>query len=116
MRIIKIVLIILFLLFAAVQYNDNDPYIWIPIYGGTALMFIFNLKGWHSRPVIGLAILGLFIFSLTYIPGVREFFHHGGLGAIAESMKAETPYIEQTREFFGLWIAIVSLIFLYVKK
>lgn len=34
----------LFTIFALLQINDPDPYVWIPIYGVAALICIFNAK------------------------------------------------------------------------
>jgi hypothetical protein len=32
MKTVNLILSILFVIFAALQYNDPDPFIWIPIY------------------------------------------------------------------------------------
>ena len=32
MKLFNYLFVLIFILFAAVQYNDPDPYLWIPIY------------------------------------------------------------------------------------
>ncbi len=116
MKIVKIALAILYIVFAAVQYNDPDPLYWILIYGVAAALIILNLFGWHNRLIIGLFIIAGAILSLQYIGGVIDYFGAGDPGAITEEMHFDRPYIELTREFFGLWIALAGLILIYFRK
>jgi hypothetical protein len=116
MKGFKIVLIILYVVFAAVQWNDPDPFLWIGIYGVTAVIILLTLLGWHSKVIIGVLILAGAIYSLTYIEGVLEYFKANDLGAIGDKMHYDRPYIELTREFGGLWIALGGLILVYFKK
>ena len=113
MKITKIVLAVLFLIFAVVQYNDPDPWLWIAIYGIVAVAFIANLSGWYNKTILLVLILAGIAYSFTYLGGVIDYIGMGQPGAIVETMKAEKPYIEETREFFGLWMAIAALIFLF---
>jgi hypothetical protein len=109
MRIsIHLILAIIFILFAAVQYNDPDPYIWIPIYGAVAAVCILSHQKKYYPPII-LAILGgLSIYWITYIPSFIQWFKDG-MPSITGTMKAETPFIELIREFFGLLLAMLTL-------
>jgi hypothetical protein len=105
---IHIILAILFILFAVVQYNDPDPYIWIPIYGSVAAVCILNHQKKFYPPII-LAILGgLSIYWMTYLPSFIQWFTDG-MPSIASTMKAETPFIELIREFLGLLLAMLTL-------
>ncbi len=105
---IHVILAIIFILFAAVQYNDPDPYIWIPIYGAVAVVCILSHQKKYYPPII-LAILGgLSIYWMTYIPSVIQWFKDG-MPSIASTMKAETPFVELIREFFGLLLAMLTL-------
>jgi hypothetical protein len=107
MRIINVVFIILFLLSAALQYNDPDPYIWMPIYLYGALLCFLALKGRYNTVlyVIGLVIyVGFAIFLFIDEDGVLAWAQEHDAENIAQSMKATKPWIEQTREFFGLLI------------
>jgi len=115
MKIIKVILVLVFGLFAAVQYNDVDPWLWIFIYGLTAALFLANLFGWYNRIVILGIIIAAVLYSFTYLGGVIDYFQAGEPGAIVETMKAEKPYIEETREFGGMWLVIAALWFLYKR-
>jgi hypothetical protein len=113
MKIFNIVFIFLFIVFAALQYNDPDPYLWMPIYLYAAFLCYQAIKGKYNPALyyIGLAAYliyaGILFFDRT---GVLDWAneHHGE--NIAESMKATKPWIEETREFFGLVIVISVLI------
>lgn len=112
-RIVKLVLAIIFLLFAVLQYNDPDPLLWMVIYGYTAILLILPIKTLvFSRVVLASVVLGC-IYACFYIPGVYQWLTSGNLSSIAESMKVDKMYIEETREFFGLLIAIVALAYHY---
>ncbi len=113
MKVFNIVCIILFILFAAVQYNDPDPYIWMPIYLFTALLCFLALKR-KFNPV--LYVIGILVYSVyaAYLffqeDGVLSWIQLHHSESIVESMKATKPWIEDTREFFGLLILIVVLV------
>jgi hypothetical protein len=114
MKIVNIILTLIFLLFAGWQYNDTDPYIWIPIYLFVAVvcgMAAFkNYATWVTLG--GLVVMG--IYTLTYIPAFVEWIQMG-MPSIVETMKAEKPYVELTREFGGLVIADLVLLFQYFR-
>ena len=38
MKKLNIIFAVVFALFAILQYNDPDPYLWIPIYGYAAII------------------------------------------------------------------------------
>ncbi len=116
MKITKIFFGVLFLVFAAVQYNDPDPLLWIIIYGIVSLVFFLSATDMALKKIVlGLIIAGG-LFSITYIPGVYDWFTIGQPEEIVASMKVDKPYVEESREFFGLWIALAALIFLYKKS
>jgi hypothetical protein len=112
MKAFNLIFVILFVLFAALQYNDHDPYLWIPIYLFGSLMCWMAYKG---RPNPG-ALLGGIIAYVAY--AVYLFFETNGVLSwitehnaedIAATMQAEKPWIEDAREFFGLAILITVL-------
>lgn len=112
MKIFNIICIILFVLFAAVQYNDPDPYIWVPIYLFAAWLCFQSIRHVYNRMlyIVGLVLYGLYALYLLFDKsGVIDWIteHHGE--NIVQSMKATKPWIEETREFFGLIIVICVL-------
>jgi len=113
MKAFNIVFILLFILFAALQYNDPDPYIWIPLYLFAAFICYQAYKKIYTPAlyIVGFTVYGLYaLYLLLDKTGVLNWAteHHGE--NIAETMKATKPWIEETREFFGLVILLVVLI------
>lgn len=113
MKALNIFFIVLFLISAALQYNDPDPYIWIPIYLYGARLCYLAIKGKY-RP--GLYVLGLVVY-LSYAvyllfdkTGVLSWLQQHDAENIIQSMKATKPWIEETREFFGLLILVLALV------
>jgi len=120
MKIFNLVFCILFILFAALQYNDPDPYIWIPIYLYAAVLcwLAFRKKYFPRAYLIGISIYSIYaIYLFVAQNGVWDWITKHHASNIADTMKAEQPWIEETREFFGLIILIVVLLidYLYAK-
>ncbi|GGI27991.1 transmembrane 220 family protein [Pedobacter mendelii] len=112
MKIFNLVFCILFLVSAALQYNDPDPYIWAPIYLYGAWLcyqaFIgkYNLKAY----LFGIGIYVVYALYLLFDKtGVLNWYEEHDAESIVQSMKAIKPWIEETREFGGLIILIVVL-------
>jgi general stress protein CsbA len=121
MRIFNLFFFIVFLLFAAVQYNDPDPYVWIPIYGyGAVLCFLaYRKKYYPSAYLLGIIVYAAYAgFKLLEPDGVWDWITKHHAQNIADSMKATTPWVEETREFFGLVIVIGVLLidYLYARR
>jgi hypothetical protein len=113
MKIFNIAFIFIFFVFAALQYNDPDPYIWMPIYLYAAFLCYRAIH--HHYPkvlyIIGLVAytgygIGLFFDKFGVLDWMEE--HHAE--SLVQSMQASKPWIEETREFFGLAIVIGVLL------
>ncbi len=115
MKIIKLVLALIFIAFAALQYNDPDPLLWMFIYGFVALLFLASAFQKVSRELILATTVGLISYSLLYLPGLYEWWTEGQAGELVEEMKAGKMYIEESREFLGLLISTAALLFLWRK-
>ena len=113
MKVFNIIFIILFVLFAALQYNDPDPYIWIPIYLYAAFLCYKAINRAYPRKlyIAGLAVYAAYaaylLFDKTGVVNWAEAHHAEN---IVQTMKAEKPWIEETREFGGLLIVIIVLL------
>jgi Transmembrane family 220, helix len=96
-----------FLLFALVQYNDPDPFLWMLLYGGTAVHFVLAARGRLYRPAVWVWIIGATVWAATLAPAFGAWL---GMGApsIVETMKAEKPWVELTREFLGLVLVLLG--------
>lgn len=114
MRFINIIFIVIFILSAALQYNDPDPYIWIPLYLYAALVCYLSIINKHA-PILyyaGLLVyVGYAIFLFFDRDGVLSWATEHDSENLVQSMKATKPWIEETREFGGLLICVAALLF-----
>jgi len=113
MKIFNIIFIIIFIFSAALQYNDPDPYIWVPIYlYGAYLCYQAIYKKYNLiLYIIGLVIyIGYAVYLFFDKQGVLSWFGEHNAESITQTMKATKPWIEETREFGGLLILIVVLL------
>ncbi|MVM35769.1 hypothetical protein GO755_37485 [Spirosoma sp. HMF4905] len=106
-KIFSIVFGLLFILFAAFQYNDPDPQVWIPIYGFAAIACFMAYAGigqWWFFAIMG----GIYIGAAFYQwPPKFEGFLFSEVGM--RSMN-----IEMAREAGGLAICAVVMVVLAV--
>lgn len=117
MKVFNIIFCLLFVFSAALQYNDPDPYIWIPIYMYGAILCWLAAKGsyyprWYLTGIAVYLVYAVYLFVEK--DGVWDWITEHNAENIAGSMKASTPWIEDTREFFGLAILITALLVNYV--
>ncbi len=117
MKIFNLLFCIIFILFAALQYNDPDPYVWVPVYLYSAVLCWMAFKGnCHPRAYLtGIAVYFAYALYLFFAKdGVWDWLNNHDAENIAKTMQAEKPWIEETREFFGLVILIAVLLINYV--
>jgi H+/Cl- antiporter ClcA len=119
MKIFNIFFSVVFILFAVVQYNDPDPYLWIPIYLYPALLcFLKFIQKSIPRMAYwaGFLVFGVYaIYKMFDTNGVIDWVQFHNASNLASTMKAEKPWIEASREFFGLLIILIVLGFNYFK-
>lgn len=116
--ILNILFCLAFLGFAYVNLNDPDAWLWVSIYMAVTIccgLFVFEMY----YPLI---YLGLIAFYLLYAvilffkkDGVLDWISKYKRPSLVETMQATKPYIEQTREFFGLLIITGALIIDYLS-
>lgn len=121
MKIFNIIFCILFIISAALQYNDPDPYVWMPIYLYGAAFCWLAAKGkyYPKLYLAGIAVYAVYaIYKFVEQNGVWDWVTRHNAENIAGTMKASTPWIEDTREFFGLAILIGVLLidYFYAKR
>jgi hypothetical protein len=112
MKILNVLLIALFLYSTAVQYNDPDPYVWMPIYMYGAVLCLLALRGKYNPAlyVIGLLTYGsMAVYYFVADNGVLDWITAHNAESLTRTMEAQKPWIEQTREFFGLTILAATL-------
>lgn len=121
MKAFSIIFFIVFIIFAGLQYNDPDPYIWMPIYlYGAVLCYLAARKKYYPKAyTLGIALYLIYAVYLFFDKtGVIDWAKDHEAENIVQTMKATKPWIEETREFFGLLILIAVLLinFFYSKR
>ncbi|MBM3442111.1 MAG: hypothetical protein FJX89_05340 [Bacteroidetes bacterium] len=119
MKYVNYLLADFFLLFAALQYNDPDPWLWIPIYLYAAIACARAAKGKVPRGmlILGIAFCSVYATLLFLIPdGVIEWAGLHQAENLVQTMKATKPWIENTREFGGLLIILAALGFNLLRR
>jgi hypothetical protein len=93
-----------FAICVALQWNDPDPYSWMPMYGAAMIACILTSLG-RLRPWISIAVgLVALVWAIALAPSV---FGHASFSSMFQSMKASNPEIEISREMYGLLIVVV---------
>lgn len=100
-KTLSIIFGVLFLLFAAVQYNDPDPQVWIPIYGIAAVACFMAYAGLGKWWFFGLLAVMFVVAAVYQWPPVFEGFLFSEVGM-------RSVNIELAREAGGL--AICALV------
>jgi hypothetical protein len=115
MRVLNYVFAAVFFVMAGLQFNDPDPIYWIAVYSGTALVALSKALGRFSEFWAAIVIGGVIAGLIHAVPGVLNFIEYGTFEELTGKMTASRPYIESTREFGELFIALVVLAS-YVKR
>lgn len=113
MKIFNIISCVIFVISAALQYNDEDPLLWIPLYLYGAWLCYLAVKGRYipKAYAVGIGVYTAFvIYFLVFKHGVVDWFQHHPARDLVKSMKADQPWIEETREVMGLLILIGVLL------
>ena len=110
--ILNIIFCLSFLLFAWFNLNDKDSWLWVPIYLAASICCALAGFG-RFYPLIYLFLIAFYlVYAVTLFfaqDGVRDWIVKYKQPSITESMQATKPYIEKTREFFGLLIIAAAL-------
>lgn len=93
--------------FAAIQFNDPDPWVWISFYGLCALVPLLILANIFIRPLFWLTLALCVIELLLSVSGAYNYLLHMDQEPLMQSMNPEKPYIEEAREFLGALIALI---------
>ena len=119
-KVFNLVFGVLFLICAGLQWNDPDPYLWIPLYLLSALSCAYAFK---QVKALRLNIFNIAIYSAYAIylfvaqDGVISWATEHHFDSLTHSMLASSPWIENTREFGGLFIMLlVCIINLYFSR
>jgi len=112
LMILNIFFCLVFLAFAYVNLNDIDAWLWVPIYMVAAICCGLAAFGKYYPAIYLVAIAFYLIYAIRLFfikDGVKDWIFKYHKPSIVESMQATKPYIEKTREFFGLLIISAAL-------
>lgn len=116
MKYFNLILAALFLLFAAVQFNDapDDIVFWVMVYAGIGIISAFG--AFDKYNMISLALgFAVVVFELfRKFPTFAQWIGDG-MPSIVGEMKAATPHIELAREYLGLCLCFIVLVFHYIR-
>jgi hypothetical protein len=110
-RLSNILVMLLFVTMAVIQYDDPDPIRWALLYVAAAvacLVYRMTWPAWTAAAAVGLVAL---IWAIVLAPTALQDFT---VRDLARTMKAETPSIEYSRELLGLLIVVVWMAVLTV--
>jgi len=112
MKVLNGFLGVIMAIFAILQWNDPDGLLWIFIYGYVAVMAGMTFFNVRLRWFLLAGMVGLMVGIIVYIPDFIDWIK-AGTPSVTGSMKAESPFVELVREFLGLCIAMLVMIYLY---
>jgi hypothetical protein len=119
-KVFSLVFGVLFVICAGLQWNDPDPYLWMPLYLLSALSCAFAFKGVVAKRlnIFNIAAYSVYaVYLLVEQDGVISWATEHHFESLTQSMLASAPWIENTREFGGLFIMmLVCAINLYVGR
>lgn len=107
----NIVMLLMFAFSVIVQYNDPDPWKWMPVYGIAAFACALELRGgmrWWIPALIGVACLA---WAATIAPHV---FGRVPFADMFGAWEMKDVGVEESREMYGLlivtvWMAVLVL-------
>lgn len=117
MKLVYLCFSSIFLLFAAVQINDPDPYYWMLIYLSVGVLcFLAFLDRYY--PKVTLLFIGAYALAAIGLLGsFRDWLISDDRSMLFDEFaKMQYPYVEETREFLGLVITLIALSVLYYQS
>ena len=114
--VVNIFLALVFILFAIVQLNDPDPIIWFSIYLLTAVLCAVSI--FRRIPLALLYGFGLVLlfYAAMHLEFAVEWILSENKSELFGEMQEDIYYLEGTREFLGLLIVILAVVYLLVQN
>ncbi|MDO7172995.1 transmembrane 220 family protein [Mariniflexile sp. AS56] len=109
--IVNSCLFVVFALFAAIQLNDPDPLVWVLIYMGVAVVSLSANFILIPKKLILVFVLGLLMYASVHFMFLIDWLQTENKSELFGEMVYEKPYLEGTREFLGLIIAVTALLY-----
>lgn len=117
MKIISSFLTLMFLSFAFVQLNDPDPLLWIIIYLAMAAICVLAFFNKYNKTFMAVLAAGYMLYAVILFPGLLDWLKSDDKSLLFDDIaKMQHIYIEESREFLGLIICILTLGFYWMKS
>lgn len=117
--ILNVIFCISFAAFAYVNLNDKDAWLWVSIYMVASVLCGLSIFEIYF-PTFYIVVVGFYcVYAIKLFfarDGVLDWLTKYKQESIVVSMQATKPYIEKTREFFGLIIISGAIILNYLNS
>ena len=115
MRYFSYFWVFIFVVFAILQFNDPDPYLWIPIYLVAAIISWLASRQIYNKAVIIASMVLYFVGGIYLFPmDIQQWISREEK---AKSLAMNMPFIEEARESMGLLICfLVMTVYLFAAS
>lgn len=110
-KIKNLILFILFVIFAVLQLNDPDGKLWFSIYFIVSLICLYNTFKPVPKSILILSIIALMSYSAFHFSLFIDYLNTENKEEIFGEMVYDKPYLEGTREFIGLLLAALGVMY-----
>jgi hypothetical protein len=110
-KIKNLILFILFVIFAILQLNDPDGKLWFSIYFIVSLICLYNTFKPVPKSILILSIIALMSYSAFHFSLFIDYLNTENKEEIFGEMVYDKPYLEGTREFIGLLLAALLIMY-----
>ena len=110
-KIKNLILFILFVIFAVLQLNDPDGKLWFSIYFIVSLICLYNTFKPVPKSILILSIIALMSYSVFHFSLFIDYLNTENKKEIFGEMVYDKPYLEGTREFIGLLLAALGIMY-----
>jgi hypothetical protein len=104
------------MIFSIVQLNDPDPLKWVVIYSIVAMVSIVSNYCIVPKALIWSLIFGYLVFAAMHFSYFVDYLQIEKKTELFGNMVYKKPYLEGTREFLGLIIAVLGMLYQLKKK
>ena len=110
-KIKNLILFVLFVIFAVLQLNDPDGKLWFSIYFIVSLICLYNTFKPVPKSILILSIIALMSYSVFHFSLFIDYLNTENKEEILGKMVYDKPYLEGTREFIGLLLAALGIMY-----
>ncbi len=113
---LSLALAIAFAVFALIQINDPDPILWVLLYTAAAVVCALDAFNRYNESLTLLVFGVSLATSLYFAPAIAEWLASQNLAELYGEMKAQKPFIEETRESLGAFITALGCFYIFRKN